>query len=186
MLRGTEGERKNNTRSQGEEGTIWPGYFLRSPEGDEPNISFWVLGDTELTYSSLKAAQLSVFRLFVSSSLSSSCPFHHFFAYFFILDFGSTLFFKTWLTCPAEGRTSFIWKNELWLRVISSSFWHPSLLLFNGEIIALFFKCTPKAKRYEIKFPKLSFCLSKLLLVAQGLVRVRGRKNWRVSEKKSV
>lgn len=176
MLRGTEGERKNNTRSQGEEGTIWPGCFLRSPEGDEPNISFWVLGDAELTYSSLKAAQLSVFRLFVSSSLSSSCPFHHFFC--LLCCSLAALFFWTWLSRPAEGRTSFIYikkRKELRLRVISSSFWHPSLLLFVGEIVA-FFLCIPKAKCYEIKFPKLSFCLSKLLSVAQGPVRVRGWK----------
>lgn len=113
MLRGTEGERKNNTRSQGEEGTIWPGYFLRSPEGDEPNISFWVLGDAELTYSSLKAAQLSVFRLFVSSSLSSSCPFHHFFAYFFILDFGSTLFFLNMADVPCRGQNKFYMKKRV-------------------------------------------------------------------------
>lgn len=140
MLRGTEGERKNNTRSQGEEGTIWPGCFLRSPEGEEPNISFWVFWDAELTYSSLKAAQLSVFRLFVSSSLSSSCPFHFFFLFFFCLLFCSGLwqrffnyFFFTWPTCPAEGRTCFLWINLLRLRVISALFCHPSLLLFEGD-----------------------------------------------------
>lgn len=149
MLRGTEGERKNNMRSQGEEGTIWPGCFLRSPEGDEPNISFWVFWDAELIYSSLKAAQLSVFRLFVSSSLSSSCPFH---IYIYIC----CLFFLFWTLAelflnmdamPWIGQNMFFRILNSRLRVITASFCHPSVLLFDGKMAA-FSLCTPKAKGY--------------------------------------
>lgn len=139
MLRGTEAERKNNTRSQGEEGTIWPGWFLRSPQGDEPNISFWVLRDAELTYSSLKAAQLSVFRLFVSSSLSSSCPLHHFLLTFLFWTLAALFFFFFDMAdVPCRVQNKFYIKNELRLRVISSSFWHSSLLVFDEEIVAFF------------------------------------------------
>lgn len=42
------------------------------------------------------------------------------------------------------------------------------LCCYSMERLLHFFLCSPKAKCCEIKFPKLSFCLSKRLSVAQG------------------
>lgn len=65
---------------------------------------------------------------------------------------------------PCRGQNIFYIyiKKELWLRVISSSLTSISVVIWWRD--CCIFLCSPKAK----KFPKLSFCLSKLLSVAQG------------------
>lgn len=69
---------------------------------------------------------------------------------------------------PCRGQNIFYIyiKKELWLRVISSSLTSISVVIWWRD--CCIFLCSPKAKSCEIKFPKLSFCLSKLLSVAQG------------------
>lgn len=114
--------------------------FFKKPWGREPNISFWVFWDAELTYSSLKAARLSVFRLFVSSSVLLLLLPYIYVAYFSVLDFGRTSFLNV-ADMPCIGQNMFFRIPNSRLRVITASFCHPSVLLFDGEMAAFSLSC---------------------------------------------